>query len=994
MRNGLCVCVLSVVALAARIVCSADIVIAEGEDFQPQDDKGWQVTRQDDSWASHSYGGMWVTHGGLLGAPADSIGSVAMQKITVPADGDYRVWSKYQAPPYFSYMHKVEVAQGGKTVFSHVYGRNGAPRMWSFSAGVETELWWFWGVDHDAAEAPTTLVPLKAGEAVVRLVTVKNADSAGDPMVDFVVLTTEPGDTYTGFKPYRTGSPFCLDALNATKLYIRFRNSTREPARLHMVKPTGHYQPNYGGWQVDVPQDPVPRGKWSAWIDIGPRLTLVHDEGICMSLPGAKRFPLEIARDPAGQDIISALTVTNGDAVLFPMTVTWDRDAEILTSREHARRLIRAAKRQWRTANRGRKPKQILYFGAFRKDADWVHKLKDALGYNTVLPDKYDHAPVDGYHQHAGSPAAIKKYAASLPDKSKFKVLSFGDEIHIGNIKWDDPKMQEAFVAWLHQKQLGQTELGVQPAEARLADRQASPRIGWYAQRFNEEQVFGRYRAMTALAREVIGPQVETGANYSPHGMPQYYGSQAQWIDIFKHNGMSMYWTEDYIFSVAQQPQMISWMFAMMRCATKYNNQLIHMYVMPHAPGQMPEYLRRNMVLSIGYGARHIDSFWVAPMENFTENSVSWTYPDTFRVIHESIYDSAEAEPYQVGGKVRPAQVAIVLSRATDHNERRVKFNPADDQFLARCSNVKDQGRMQQTICRKDQQMLYLALKNAQHAVDLITEDDIVDGILKSYKVVYFAGEWVDDRIVPELARWVDEGGVLYATAGLGHRNQFDEPHDGMLKLLGLSGCTVRKDVYLFRPYLELPLVKPIGTITMGDGARIPAVCMRQELTVGDAKVLGTWSDGKPAVTVRRHGKGQAFAVGTLAGSTHAKSGLRVVPWARGGRKMVYSPTEFDPAAARLVQLGVNAWWIDEPVVCSNPCVEPVVIDNEEGSLLTLVNWTNAPLKDLTVKVKLPYRPRRVRSVSQQRNVESTYADGVLTVTMDLEYADYVLLPR
>ena len=68
------------------------VIVAEGEKFEAKDSKGWKVTAQDDSWASHTYGGMWVSQGGLLGAPADSDGSVAVAKVAIPAAGEYRVW--------------------------------------------------------------------------------------------------------------------------------------------------------------------------------------------------------------------------------------------------------------------------------------------------------------------------------------------------------------------------------------------------------------------------------------------------------------------------------------------------------------------------------------------------------------------------------------------------------------------------------------------------------------------------------------------------------------------------------------------------------------------------------------------------------------------------------------------------------------------------------------------------------------------------------------
>jgi hypothetical protein len=91
----------------------AEVVVAEGESFAPVDNKGWKVTHQQDSHGSHTYGGMWMTHGGCLGAPADSVDSVAKKTIAVKEGGVFRVWSKYQAPPYFNYLHKVEIAQNG-----------------------------------------------------------------------------------------------------------------------------------------------------------------------------------------------------------------------------------------------------------------------------------------------------------------------------------------------------------------------------------------------------------------------------------------------------------------------------------------------------------------------------------------------------------------------------------------------------------------------------------------------------------------------------------------------------------------------------------------------------------------------------------------------------------------------------------------------------------------------------------------------------------------
>lgn len=982
------------------------LIVAEGEFFRGQDAKGWQVVHQDDSYASHAYGGMWVMNGGLLGAPAASEGGVASRKIKVATAGDYRVWSKYQSPPYFNYLHRLEVWQNGTAVYTHTYGALESERFYSFAGAYKAPMikqqWWYWGVDHDAAEAPKNkFAKLAPGDAEIRLLTLKNPAPAGDRFIDTVILTTEPTDTYIGYKPYNSGSPFAREAIKNSQVWARFKNNAAAPAQL-AASTAGHMQPDYGGTSAKFPAALVAPGQWSEWFNLASICKLVHEEGITLGLPAGATFDLEVARDSAGRDPLGALKVIGGDVLILPIDVAWNLDAKIKTSKQIAGEIATLAKTQWRRANGGKKPTQLAYYGAFTKrpgQDSWVNALKDALGYNTLLPDDYVHLPRDGYHQHTHSVREIEAYTAKLSDQAKknFRILSFGDEIHIAKINYKDAKHTEPFRAWLAKKGLSQADLGVAPAAATLSDDPAQPRLRWYSNIFSEETRFAEFAEMTRLAERLLNPDVLTGANYSPHGPAMYYGPIFQWIDIFKFRGMSAYWAEDYVFSVAEPPQIIGWMMATARSAVKYHNLPIHFYVMPHAPGQTAENLRRSMVYSVGAGATQIDNFWVAPPENFTENSVAWAYPESFRAISESIYDSAEAEPLAVGGKFRAARIAVVLSKSTDFNERILKVDPKDDPFARQCQ--MDFGNFQQTLCRKDAHGIWLSLRNAQYNVELITEDDINDGvrgkdILGNYDVIYFAGEWADDRIARKLDGWVKNGGILYACAGLGRLNQFNQPESSLLSLLGLKSATLQKTAVNVRPLLELPLLTPIDTITL-DGAKLPAFAMKQVLTPADAKVVGTWSDGSAAVTTRTHGKGKAIAVGTLPGHAYLHGAAKVTPWARGGRHMVYPPMTSDPDKNRLVHLGVAARPdLQRDVHTSAAGIEGLVIDNTKGTLVTLINWNDAPARSVTVQVRVPFRPTSVRQVSAQKSVPVTYANGVATFTTDLTQADYFLLHR
>lgn len=144
--------------------------------------------------------------------------------------------------------------------------------------------------------------------------------------------------------------------------------------------------------------------------------------------------------------------MTGGDVLILPIDVAWNLDAKIKTSKQNAEEITALAKTQWRRANGGKKPSQLAYYGAFAKrpgQDSWINALKDSLGYNTQLPDTYSHLERDGYHQHTHSTAEIQSYTSKLSEKDKknFRILSFGDEIHIAKINYGDAKYVDLFRA-------------------------------------------------------------------------------------------------------------------------------------------------------------------------------------------------------------------------------------------------------------------------------------------------------------------------------------------------------------------------------------------------------------------------------------------------------------------------------------------------------------------------------------------------------------------
>jgi hypothetical protein len=173
---------------------------------------------------------------------------------------------------------------------------------------------------------------------------------------------------------------------------------------------------------------------------------------------------------------------------------------------------------------------------------------------------------------------------------------------------------------------------------------------------------------------------------------------------------------------------------------------------------------------------------------------------------------------------------------------------------------------------------------------------------------------------------------------------------------------------------------------------------MKQVLTVdpaSGAKVIGKWADGTSAVTSRDVGKGRAIAVGTLAGHSFFKTGTKVRPWGRGGNKNPYAPLDFAPAATKLALLGVATRPdIAKEIITSDSKIEAIVLNNEKGTLVTLVNWANQPAKGVRVTVKLPFKPSASRLVSAQNSIPVNYANGEATFTLDVPEAEFILLNK
>src|SRR5262249_47849528 len=157
------------------------------------------------------------------------------------------------------------------------------------------------------------------------------------------------------------------------------------------------------------------------------------------------------------------------------------------------------------------------------------------------------------------------------------------------------------------------------------------------------------------------------------------------------------------------------------------------------------------------------------------------------------------------------------------------------------------------------------------------------------------------------IAEWVKAGGYLFATAGAGMLDEFNQPNKVLRELLGGDEKALEhasEDVT--REKEHLPFAKPLDTATVEGGANQVQVFGAKSRFTAAKNAWGFWKfrDGSPAAVIRRIGKGSAQYYGFLPGLSYLKPAIPLRPVDRGATDDTmahFIPTKFDAAAKAVV---------------------------------------------------------------------------------------------
>lgn len=922
-------------------------ILCEAEEFTV-DKQGWRARAWGTNYFSGPFANTFLSRKAYLGAPPRAE-TTATITVNITEAGRYLVLARYEAPYRFEAQFRVKVAQGEKTILDRLYGARNNTKIWAFGNKLTKEVAWDWGASENFVwEGHDAFATLKPGKATITLTAGKQPEPAARRNVDLIMLTTDEAQVRERIE---TENYLPLDGMltQSGDVFLRVRNTGSAPLAVKPAKMTEHspYWVHLRAWpQITID---VPPGKISGWIDVGGLLDTMNDGQWDFTTGGASTVEIGVKNAAGKIEKISEFKTADGN---LKLAVDGDTryTRRIRTQAAVIQQLLATLQGQ---PVRGKAPSQTLIY-AIPADPG---AFKSLFGIREITAG-------DGYVDWRGQqPEQLRESAASLGAAAKnIRVVSLGDEISLPG----PPDGDAGFAAFL--KANGVRQAYAYSNDSKLKD--SDPGRYYWCARYRNHFGIQQMKALTDVLRANL-PNAGIGANYSPHhGAPAhaYLGEVHKWVTCFRDDGLTLPWSEDYIWQLpVGSPRMNGINLDLFRAGNrgKPNRDILY-YVMPHYPGNTPAMWRRLFHNALGHGMTIVNLFEFRPVTGaYTENHV--TGAAMYAMVLKTFRELSFYEDIVQSGGVRPAETGLWFSETGDI------WGDNDGSFAAA------------------KRALYVAVLGQQLPLDVVVEGDD----LSAYKLLYLTDNHVSQAASRRIADWVSRGGRLFATAGAGMFDETNKPNAVMRKLLGVEqrGLTSGGQVAYIKQ--DLPFARPLAEVTLaGESGKFPVFGVISNVSAaGDAETAGSFANGAPALVRRKVGNGETLYCAFLPGLSYFHPAVPRAPVDRGSTDSAmthFIPTKFDPAVGRLV--GSLAGAIVRPVECGEPLVEANVIESKRGAAIVLTNWSASPtLAGLRVKVNIPAGAKAALAGGGAVKREKD-ADGKNVYILDLHLADVLIL--
>jgi len=1012
----------------------APAVAVEAEDFTIE--SGWKTIHNGHgNYMVDIIGFNHISGERLLGLDSKNDNASALMDVKIPEAGAYRLWVRYEYPPFCEARFRIVVQQDGRTVVDHVMGTKTSPRFGFGEPLAKAQHDPPWGPE-GLFEEVVSVPELKAGQARIYLKGIAQPQQPGiaaNRNIDLVYLTRDTDDAWRKHYAKHTKLYPILDAFRDSRgprYEVRFTNRGDKPADFHVT-----HVYNRIPWGVSEPESvrDIAAGASSGWIPL--RMQDTTHFSLVRFSGSTKAFDVEIR--PVGGAVERKLSGAETLQVYLPPYP--GKGEKVITPIEELDAVLAELKK---TPAVGKKPTKPLCFGGWMPvglENEYGRKYAElyaALGFRSLHPALSGPAVLKNL-QAAGVPVS-KSWAASgyrnPPTRvnielarqtldryglnGQLRFFDFGDEIAFS--EWIQMRVQneieqgkaqnvslkpiniiyKLWLDWLGAnrpqgnaqdywlKEWGPFNPGRLRPDSSAAAAAANPRLYVDSVLFYEDMAIRFVAGGMKEVKKALGADVLCGANYSCH--PFYYPHSTMYVKWFRQGAADLARHSEYFWQVGQAGPMVNGYIAEhFRAGLRDNpNGVLRQYTMPHVPGNTDPNFLRSAFTHLAHGATMLDFFGIGMNETFTENYIDHRVHSHYHALRDVTHAVGLVEDLLPKARPVPSPVALLLSAST---ERWDFAGVAEDS--AGHALFGPNFRKVRLNAHTDRLGLWTALTFLGASPDLIMEEDITEKGLKDYKVLVLVGDCLPPELAPAIEAWVRQGGVVLATANAGRYDPYREATPVFEKLFGLQARQSEERVSFFRSRQELPFLQPFDSITC-PGGPLPQLATRECITLAKgATVLARFKDSKdPAILDHRLGKGHIIYVAALPGVAYLWSALQPPAVPDRGPNTHSIPTAFNSGARSLLELVLHAAHVQPTISATPDLVDARLLKAPGGYILPIANYQKLIGDKVTLRIRMEDKISKVTS-AYHGELEIKEENGRIVLTIPaLGYGDVLRL--
>jgi len=520
-----------------------------------------------------------------------------------------------------------------------------------------------------------------------------------------------------------------------------------------------------------------------------------------------------------------------------------------------------------------------------------------------------------------------------------------------------------------------------------------NPKLFYYSYSFQREQLFVEVnKKATELVEKYFAPGTITnsGSSYPASG----YVAAIRNVDLFSlFKGKAVMSTYEGMSVTAMDasgigPQTGSYDGTLSRALSKYHNAFMQGVQFACAiRGYTPFYTKLYSYGLVAQGVKTL-GFWNFIGYGMEDSNIS--QPQMMKAVKEISYTIGDVEDYLIGAKVKTAQVALGWSSSTDIWDAAI--SPKEIPPLTAGNNIYPMER----------HCLYYALRHNQIPVDILSEEDVIEGYLRNYKVYYLVGDHLKKETAAAIKEWVNNGGILVSVAGGGFLDNFNQPLDTLKEVYGIKEEELTKITHWMRPKVELVHAKPLDTVIFTNpelnGLTLDAYAYKQTFNPTTAEVWGRYQDKKPAVLCNNYGKGKGIIIGALPGFSYVKPAIPLLPFGRSTYSdeelSSFIPTDYSDEVRKILGLPICLADLDRDAYVSVPLVETTIIEckDEKTIIIPLINYSTKAISSLKINLHI----KGVKSLQSKIHGKIEYKqikDGI-ELDLPLELVDFLIVEK